>query len=1839
MKKLLLILSVLLFAVACSENKKSEASRIVVDPGFSSYVNAFTSGIISCKSNIKVVLIQPYSGAQEGDVVQKELFEFEPSIEGVAYWLDNQTIEFRPNENLPSGEVFTGTFKLGELILVPEEYQTLKFGFKVITQHFFVNYDGIRTTNNEFTEQELYGTLRTTDYVDASMLEECLTAKQSGRDLEISWQHAESGNTHSFTVKGVERKNKKGEVAIRWSGEPIGVDDIEGDMEIEIATLQDFSVAQVRSVQSPGLFFSIQFSDPVDASQDLTGLINLRSGIDLRCVIEGNEIKAYPLQKVTSEEIIVIDEAIVNVNGNKLSKSFEQVVQFNLEKPAVELLGNGVIMPSEGKISFPFKAINLKSVNCRILQIYEHNVNQFFQVNQYDGNSQLSRVGRLIFDEQIDLVSSEPLDFGVWNNFNIDISNIIDAEPGAIYRVMISFEQHQSLYPCPDMETDPEPLDRVKYNFDEQGYFYSNEWFQGYADYSERENPCHSAYYKKYNRPVSSNILASNFGIIAKETADNIYNITVTDLITAESLSGIEVEAINYQGSVIGTGNTNSDGVAQFRCDGKPYLLIAKEGKNRGYLRVDNGSSLSVSLYDVGGAKVEKGIKGFIYGERGVWRPGDTLFLSFMLEDKQQILPETHPVIMELYDPLGKLYAKQVKTNGVKGLYAFPFKTNQDDATGKWMAKVKVGNSTFSKMLKIETVKPNRIKIDYDFDDIISSAQNITTTLNAKWLYGSPGANLDVNAEMFVSTIKTTFDTYDGYYFDDRSVYFSFYDPIIVDTKTDAQGNAYMAFDWSKPSSAPGMLKLSFNTKVYEPGGDFSQDFLSKKYSPFSSYVGLKLDKGTNWLTALDTEAETRVAIAAVTENGEALSRKVKVELYELDWNWWWEGDGSDEMTNYINRSSNRLLKSDYFNVENGKSFYNLSFPKPDWGRFLIRVVDTYSGHSASTVVFGRYSSWYNDDAGGDNSAASALNIETGKAEYTVGEKIQVTVPSGGIGNIFVTVEKGDKIIDQMWVKATDKSTTFSIDATAEMTPNIYVSAFLIQPHGQDKNSLPIRMYGVTPVKVYDKNTKISPQVTTPKTIQPEQDYSVTVSEQSGKPMAYTLAVVDEGLLSLTRYSTPDPWDEFYKKEALSVRSWDMYKYVMSAQTGKMTSLLAIGGDEGLQYKEDAEANRFKPVVKYIGPFYLKSGEKKTHTLHMPNYIGAVRIMVVAGYEGAYGAVEKEVEVKQPLMVLTTLPRVIGPSETVRIPVNVITMDDRIKSVNVSLTSNELLQPIGASKQTVPFAEKGGKTIYFDYKVARKLGVATMKVVVNSGNEQAFEETELLVRPPNPQITQSQTMALAQGKSWSTEYSAVGIQGSNAASFQISSIPDLELEKHLAYLIRYPHGCIEQTTSSVFPQLNLQSVVELTNEQKDKVKENIIAGLNRLKSFQISSGGLSYWPGGNYPSEWGTNYAGHFIIEAKNKGYDIPPGLIESVVKFQKTAASQWQRARYTRWGTYGGDLTQAYRLYVLALSGNADIGAMNRLRKDPNLSDVGAWRLAAAYAIVGRDDVAKELSTRSRVVEPYKAMSYNYGSDVRDLAMILETLYYLGDLQSGLEVMEDIANRLKQGWHSTQTRAYAILAIGKYLGNSDGNKSFTADVTMNGSKTAVSSSMPVWSREFKDNELMSGTVEVTNTGTQMLFVSLTQSGIPVEMNDPAVNDDLTMYLSYVDIQNNPINVSSLKQGTDFKAIVTISHPGNRSEYKEVALSQIFPSGWQIVNSRIADDAETESENNYTYRDIRDDRVYTYFDIYRGGSKTFEVLLNATFVGKFYMPAVYCAPMYDESVKALQPGRWIEVVE
>jgi len=756
-----------------------------------------------------------------------------------------------------------------------------------------------------------------------------------------------------------------------------------------------------------------------------------------------------------------------------------------------------------------------------------------------------------------------------------------------------------------------------------------------------------------------------------------------------------------------------------------------------------------------------------------------------------------------------------------------------------------------------------------------------------------------------------------------------------------------------------------------------------------------------------------------------------------------------------------------------------------------------------------------------------------------------------------------------------------------------------------------------------------------PDKLKPEEEFRLKIKENKGRAMDYYFALVDEGLLDLTGFKTPDPWPGFFSKEALGVKTWDMYRYVLGAYGGELERMFAIGGDQAAIDPSKNQGRRFEPVVKVLGPFRLEKGKTATHSIMMPRYVGSVRAMLIAADGYACGSAEKTVPVSNPLMVLGTLPRVIGPGEKIKLPVSVFAMEEGMEKVNVEVETNDLLQVVGSSSRVVDVEKTGEYDIEFDYTVAGRTGRAVVNIIARAGRETARYDINIDVRNPNPPETRSLFRQLAAGEMWAADLEKFGVEGSNSASLEVSGMLPINLEKRLDYLVQYPHGCIEQLTSAVFPQLYIGSILETDPSRQQEIEMNIKDGIDKLRHYQLSSGGMSFWPGSAYVSDWGSAYAAHFMVEAEKAGYTIPAGINNRLLQYLKTEA-----------GAYGFDaakkylqVTQAYSLYVLAAAGDPLTGAMNRLReRGEQLDKTALWFLAGSYALSGRKEVAYDLIDLRKPV-PGDSYRETYGTRERNMAVVLSVLSILDEREEAFRLARELSEILASDrWLSTQTTAWSLVAMTNFLGDEGAGETLNYSLEVNGSvENYISeSALNMHQLDFADSDAIN--LELKNKGENTIYASAVWKGTPLEYSTEQSQRGLDISIRYLGGDGKEVDPRSIRQGDDFRAVVNVRNT-HMYPADNLALTQIFPSGWEIMNTRLFGGASAEENTSYDYRDIRDDRVYTYFSLGPNEAKSFEVILTAAYEGEYTLPAVVCEDMYDNSFFARTGGMTVKVVK
>ena len=1829
------------------------------------------------------------SEAQVGKT-DKSVARLEPeSATFAAVFTARDQLEIRPLKPLPAGETFTLTLYPQALDGVDDGLPPLVSKVTVMRQALRVRVDALAPAGDG--QMMLTGHVETADIADPQAVSRVITASQNGAALKTVWQHDGSGHEHSFTVVGIERNADATAVSLRWNGKPLGVQSQGGHDYPVPASPQAFVVTLVRAVSDPEPHVRVQFSQPLLGNQNLAGMVTL-NGQPATVRINGSALEVYPKDKIEGGKVaLVVNPGIRSARRVRLDDALERTLTLTVTKPGVRFVGDGSILPAGKTLSVPFEAVGAKAVKVQAFEVYENNIPYYLQSHALDSGDVDSSTGRWLWQKTLSL---PPGMSEGWQRYRLDLTELMALHPHGLALLKLRLDADTSSYQCPgdkpgSQVTLPDNYEGPGQDDDEDDI---DRYYQdaGYLRWSDRDDPCSDAYYAYNDRvEASRGFLASNLGLIAKRGEDQRLLVLASWLDHNSAASGASITVYNYQNQPIGKGTTNEQGEASIAVTGTPFYLLAEQGDQRGYLKLARNLALPTNQFDTGGERVRGGLKGFFYGERDVWRPGDAIHLTFVLGDPNDHLPDDYPVTLDWINPRGEKVASYTSSKPVGGFYAFTLHTAEQAPTGNWRAVARIGKRTFDTLLRVEAIKPNHLKIDLQAPATLSAAQDNAVTLHGQWLNGATAADLKSDVKVRLVNRKAAFAGYDGFVFGDATRKLDAEPFTAFEGQLDDSGEA--RFQLAVPAIEPaGMASAVLTTRVFENSGDYSTQIRALPVMPYQHWVGIHVPRGSGWGGALGYDQDTGIDLLTLDSDGKPeAGRALTLSVYRIEWRWWWDR-GSDDLANFVSDpDTHRLKEVALTSDEKGRVQWTLHGPDYDWGRYLIRVCQDQGRQCAATTV---YLGWGGErGAGGD--AATRLALSTDKTHYQVGDTAHVEVPASGGGRLLVSLEDGDHILKHYWVAVPAGQDTQRLDipVTADMAPNVYVDVILLQPHAGRDNDRPIRLYGIAPLLVEDPATRLQPVIKAPQRVRPQQVLPVTISEQQGRPMTYTLAVVDEGLLGLTNFHTPYIHNAFYQREALGVRTWDLYDQVVGAYGGDLDRLLAVGGSDALENGREKQSRRFPPVVRFLGPFQLGKNETQTREVKLPAYMGQVRVMVVAGNGHAYGSADRDVTVTQPLTLLSTLPRVLGPGERLDLPVTVFAAPDAQGKVPGRVTLSAKAEPpleVTQGETTLHFKQAGDQIGMLSLQVGEGTGTADITVhasaegFVHAGADgspdeyRADETVHMPIRAPNPATTEQQGRLLEKGESWQLAVQPHGVAGTNQAWLTVSRLPDMGLQRRLEYLINYPHGCIEQTTSAVFPQLYLDRLIDLSSAEKARIQSNISAAIKRYRRFQLAGGGFSYWPGGSAANDWGSNYAGHFLVEARRLGYAVPSDMLDAWKAFQQRQADNL--------GSHPWDWsTQAYRLYTLALAGSPQVGAMNRLREllineasrqqeeqqsaqrkaqqegqqraqrvqvDANYP-AARWLLAAAYQRMGLDDVAAELIPDQVSADYHDSWYYTFGSRLRDESIALLVRAQRDGAHDGgsqdanqgvWPLVKQIAGELASSrWYSTQSLSWALMSLAQVGGadaSDDGNtQSFAFRWKQDQEDWQPIHSQAALFRQTLERPDSARQLVVRNDSDRRLFVSVTTRGTPPPGGETAARHGLSLSARFVDRAGKPLDPAHLRQGTDFQAIVTVSNlSGQRLEH--VALTQILPSGWQITESARAGEQQGDQQDApLNYRDVRDDRVMTYFNLPRGKSRTYVVSLNASFAGRFYLPGWQVNAMYQGSIYGRSAGQWVEV--
>lgn len=1555
------------------------------------------------------------------------------------------------------------------------------------------------------------------------------------------------------------------------------------------ANTNDLRVISVTPIMGDKTSLEVRFSAPLSQNLDLDNFIRISPNVSFRTAQSNDKIIISGDFELNAKYEIEIIKGIKSRDGGSLKQNFTQKIDIIDKEPKIVFSSNGVFLPDSARKKIAFKSINVKNATLVVRKIYANNLTYFLSDSNLMKNAgsyfplyEFSKIGGVIFEKdiKIDYVKNE------WVQSEIDLSALKDLS--GMFVVSLHFDKNDVDYKF------PESAQSWRIN----NYFYDN-------------------------GNIYRELIFSNIALIAQKFNDEVI-VSALDIKSNEPLANIEIAGISQSNQVISKATTNKTGSVKLKFSDKIegvgskkdiFYITAKSANGNDFALIKlRAQEISDDGFDTDGVVLQNGMKAFIYTDRGVYRPGEVANINIIA--RQNNVAIKHPIKLSITNPLGKKVLDSANLQPISdGVFYYAFSSDKSAPTGIYNLSINIGDNIFTHKLAVEAVVPNRIKLDINTTDLLdlNKEQNLKFALQGDYLFGAPAEDLEWSANIHFTAKKFAPKKYKEWHFDKFSAE-SYYESARFNGKLDENGSVEQSVNVASYAS-DNNLRARIIAQVFEKNGRAVTQRKSVDLVVFDSFVGIK-KPSSNYIKRGDS-VKLDVVLLDKDENF-IKNRKLVYKVYQSDYSWWWDYSSKNDFIKSI-KSDKRtaLIAEGEFKSKNGIS--QIAFNAKESGETLIEVIDTTNNQSAQILL---YASSWGEPLNADK--IMQLKIKSDKNIYKNGDSAKVTFESVRGAKALVTISSDKEILNRYWISTKDLQTTFNVPIDEKNAPNLYASVFLLQDYNALDNDRALRLYGVVPLNIINTSAKIDVEIKAKDEILPDSALEIEISNKQNKQVTYTLAVVDEGLLNLTDFKTPSPYNHFYAKTKYNIRNYDTYDYIIAKIDGAVRNSYSIGGDEesaGARQKSDENANRFKPVVHFIPPTKSDKNGRAKLSFKIPAYLGALRVMLVAVDENSYGSAQKEVKVSAPAVILPTIPRSLKVGDEFEMPLEVMQIKDSAKSAEVLVKSDGIIR-FDKSTQSVDFKNGKSQTLFFKGKVSDELGVENIAIALKSGDFKMSDKVEIDIKAPNPYTQISKNWAI-KNDSAIIESPKAFIKNSNKGQITLSASPLLSIDHRLRWLVRYPYGCIEQTTSSVFPQLFISKLSNAQFATSQVIVDNINAGIARIQSFQTNDGGFSYWQGGQNSDRWGSSYATHFLIMAKKSGYQISDSALKRALNYLKNS-------------------NEIYALYLLALSGNHNLGAMNKIYENDlsALTTTNRWLLGAAYKLAGFEDIAQKITAHLSLVpnegEGYYAQSY--GSILRNKAMILEA-YHAINGNIDVELYNEIKSDLEgDEWLSTQTSAYALLVMANIKADSAENAEIEGEIVINNNRQTLNSK-----QDKLTFALDSGSAKVSTK--KQLFINYSWEGISADNSSDNIKKKMALTREFVVFDESgaesSINVSELKSGESFYIKLTLRpHERDYIDMDNVALVQNLPSGWEIENTRLNNDTipplVQQSNGGITYTDIRDDKIMWFFYAHR--EQVAYVKINAVTPGLYTLPAAYAEAMYDGSFVASTESVKVKVV-
>jgi len=1727
--------------------------------------------------------------------VKEKVIHFEPALPGKYRWIDSDKLRFYPDIQMAPATSYTA---------IISDKPIASRGFRLVgKRRFSFHTEPIRVINaslvvkylpNITQSVNLVGTIEFNYKVDPQNAQKYIRIT-TGKGKKFSFRITTTSPDRviSLVVPNVPRGKKQKSIQLKvlpglvCAGGGAGLAKtyqkpitLPGQTRLRVNR-----VIPLRESTTRGRI-RITFNIPVqlDSSRQF---LSIRPAVNYRIQSEGASSLILGNFLSDTSYVLTLRKGLRAIDGSKLPENFSTTIQFKTItiRPQLDWVGKGYYLPLGGSLNLGVSTINVRKLAIDVQKVFDNNL--VYLLNSVDNLSDIYDYGW--FDLRAMGKEIEHFEKIVRYEKNQEVVTPIsvkkylpDGKPG-IYRIIARQSSH------------------------------------------------------RWNR-VARWVLVTNLGILAKKASNDLY-VWVNSLSDLTPVAHARVKILSRNNQIMATQTTNSEGIAVFKnfnalSEGfTPYLITVKSGEDFSFLDLKN-RQLSTSDFDVGGTRMlQNGFSAFVYPERDIYRPGETVHLAVIVRGQGIRVPTPFPVRLRVLGPDEKIVDEQQKMLNEEGAAEFQTTIARYQKTGKYTALILVGETDEigRTLFNVEEFIPDRMKVRLTTDrDAYQTGDKMVIAVDAVTLFGPPASNRRVRAKIALENADFSPKRWRGFTFRDERKSFRGDSFDFDEKRLDEHGHFTFRYHIPDDLNPPSGLRGILSATVLEPGGRGVTAYKSVLIHPADVYIGLrKIEPGY-----AKVNSSTKMECVVVSPDGKAIAnRPIQVEFYRIYWHSILKRVNGKYR--YVSEKAESLIKK--FPLVSSENPREFEVTPEDYGKYRVVVRDLKSRVSTSVTFYASgwgYVPWAMDHP-------EKIEIGLDKKAYLPGEVAKVQVRAPFAGRLLLTVER-DGILFQKTYTLKENTATLDLPVKTSFEPNVYVSAHVIRSSLLLERNMPARAFGVAPLFVDTRAKRLTVRLTVPESMHSKRNLAVKfqVFHTENKRAYVTIAAVDEGICQLTDFQAPDPMNYFYGKKRLEVESFDMYSVILPEIKSQSSPGGGMVEAARKRHISPVGVTRVKPVAFWSGLIKTDRNGKGKVTFRIPRFNGSLRIMAVAFSQNKFGSQKKNIVVRDPIVLTPTFPRFVASTDSFVVPVNVFNGTEKNGAFKVQLSAKGPVDIVGSKFQEISLAKGEEKAVYFDLKAKKTIGRIELHFQAQGNGAKTDQTVQIPLRPPVPFVTRSGSGTVTRNKPGEFQFPADYLSGTQSFSLTISSFPTVQFGRSLQYLLHYPYGCVEQVTSTVFPLLyfsDLARVVEPDLFRTNSADYYVNQGIARLEAMQLRNGAFSYWPGGNYVNQWGSIYASHFLIEAKKKGYNVSSRSYRLLLK----ALRRFARG-YTDEGRQNYEQS-AYACYVLARANQPDRSTMLYLKNNvlPELSLYSRYQLAGAFGLTGDVQTALSLLPKkfSLPTRKIRESGGNLNSPIRAQAIMLNVLAEIDPSNPAIPILVKKLSQEagKNGyWPSTQDNAFALIAIAKVL-KQNAPSAFTGSVEINGKQMAAFDSK---GGHYSSKEWGGRSVRIQIEGTGNCYYYWQAQGISSRLNIPEADNNLIVRRRYLTEKGNPLVYNTIHQGDLIVAEIMIKVPSE--SLKNVAVVDMLPAGLEIENSRLQsrEGIRWIGQQNYRpdYVDVRDDRMIFYGNFTFGRSYKFYYSLRAVTAGTFILPPVQAEAMYDPQKSSVASSGSVRVI-